>query len=421
MKTVHSRCRLTFLGRVVRGAGGLLAGLVLACLLFEGVLRLTELPPAWKVLPVAQANLYAPDPLVGYRLRPGAHGLWITENRAPVSINAEGLRNPPLNGPAGVGRQVYALGDSMVEALQVTDGETFVRLSEQALQRRAQADRVLNFGLSGATPPVQLWRFLSLTRQAVLSPRPGDVVIFSISYSDFLAPEMAGTGEFVGYDRNGDGQIGPNRPFLASRGYQMRSGPLGEAIYQVMDHSRLALVLNQRKNVGLLAELPKAASKPAGTATPDACQANPRQALATAAGHIRQAATPLSLPEQRLQAWLDDVRQQMVNHGLKVVVVVRGLSGGCLNPDEAAQEASLWRSASAALRDLFATRDIQMADLDQWLLSRGITRAQESALHGFGAALGYGHLNPDGHRVWADLYEELVVNTSPAACGSCGG
>src|SRR5215469_7822029 len=99
--------------RWLQGIGGLLA----ATLVVEAALDLIEATPLWRVLPVAEIAPYGPDPDTGYRHRPNVSGIWLTENRAPVSISGLGLRDRerPLQ-RTDVPRAVV-LGNSLIEAL----------------------------------------------------------------------------------------------------------------------------------------------------------------------------------------------------------------------------------------------------------------------------------------------------------------
>ncbi len=236
-------------------AFGVLAG----TLAVEGVLRLIEASPLWRVLPVMDASLYGPDEATGYAHRPGARGIRTPENRVLVEINSLGLRDRldrTLEKPPGAIRWAIA-GDSIIEAQQVPIEQTFVYLAEQKLSRERRIELV-NLGLAGARPAVIAERLRTRTPSLSL-----DGLIIMVSVGELLAALPDDPSEYVGYVPSADGKAVLSYAFREGRGYRMRNGSLGAAIYWAVEHSRLALLLNNRKNTGLLAELVTA---PAGAA-----------------------------------------------------------------------------------------------------------------------------------------------------------
>ena len=93
---------------------------------------------------------YAPDPELGYALRPGAAGWYRKEGAAYVRVNSEGLRDREhaREKPPGVVR-VAVVGDSYAEALQVEQEAAF--WSSPATARRRNCSR--SDGRSGPTRP----------------------------------------------------------------------------------------------------------------------------------------------------------------------------------------------------------------------------------------------------------------------------
>ncbi len=116
-------------------AGAVLAGmgLVFALVVLEVGIRWMHLVPD---------RFWEPDPVLGVRLTPGAHGWWTQEDReflVPVQVNREGLRDVEhaYAKPADVFR-ILVLGDSFVEAMHVPLEATFTR----QLQARLDGDHV---------------------------------------------------------------------------------------------------------------------------------------------------------------------------------------------------------------------------------------------------------------------------------------
>jgi hypothetical protein len=119
-------------------------------------------------------NVYAADPKLGVRLRPGA-----TENVAlggsPVThvrINASGLRGADLPPPGD--REVVVIGDSQVFGLGVEEGETSSAELAQKLGRT-----VINAGVPTYGPP----EYNALLEE-ILATRKPEVVVYVVNFSN---------------------------------------------------------------------------------------------------------------------------------------------------------------------------------------------------------------------------------------------
>ena len=117
-------------------------GLICAAFLTEAVLRCIELTPAWKTLPVAEVSLYGPDAKTAYTHRKNVKGIWTTENRAKISTNEFAIRS---NGRQNFTKDPHAknigiIGNSIIEALQVADTDTFVSQTEEILRYKIYED-----------------------------------------------------------------------------------------------------------------------------------------------------------------------------------------------------------------------------------------------------------------------------------------
>ncbi len=103
------------------------------------------------------------DPLFGYTHAPGASHETHScvgrsfEFRNTVHINSHGLRDAetPYERTPGLAR-VLALGDSVVEAMQVQDREPFTEVVESILSARGLATEVVNAGHAGYTTDNQV-------------------------------------------------------------------------------------------------------------------------------------------------------------------------------------------------------------------------------------------------------------------------
>jgi hypothetical protein len=165
--------------------GGLAGGLILG----EAALRL---------IGFRFANFYQPDEHVGFTLRPGAEGWWLTEGTTYIRINSDGWRDREhaKEKPAGTVR-IAVLGDSFVEALQVPMEATFWAVMERRLQECAAfggaTAEVLGFGVSGFSTV----RELITLRRRVWAYAPDIVVLVVTTQNDIrdnsplLNPEPA--------------------------------------------------------------------------------------------------------------------------------------------------------------------------------------------------------------------------------------
>ena len=109
--------------------------------------------------PVFQ-QLFMPDDVIGYRLRPGQSVVFSThEFSTPIATNAQGVRDTAI-GPKPPGeRRVVVLGDSLVFAVQVPREATFCARLEARLNAGAAAGvryRVINAGVQGYGPVEEL-------------------------------------------------------------------------------------------------------------------------------------------------------------------------------------------------------------------------------------------------------------------------
>ena len=109
-------------------------------------------------------SIFMNDPAVGHRLKPNARTTYTTvEFSTDLAINAQGVRDDEPIGPKAAGeRRILVLGDSMVLAVQVPVGETFVNRLEARINGQVPGPgvrwRVINGGVQGYGP-VNEWLF----------------------------------------------------------------------------------------------------------------------------------------------------------------------------------------------------------------------------------------------------------------------
>src|SRR5260370_4592692 len=187
----------------VSSLGCFLFGAMLALLVVDLGLRLIEVTPLWRILPVVQPILGQPDKDFGFESTPGCRGIWTTEHRARLQLNSLGLRDVErdLAKPAGTFR-IGLLGDSMVEAAQVSQQATFGAIAERRLRADGYNIELINLAIAGPNPIRQLWRL----------ERPGyplnlDLVIANSAASSFLSGKMLDDSENPAYVHTGNGPL----------------------------------------------------------------------------------------------------------------------------------------------------------------------------------------------------------------------
>ena len=145
--------------------------------LFEAALRQwgsSEAAPAFQ-------GLFTGDPLIGYRLNPGARTRFSTsEFDTNIVINHQGVRDDQeIGSKRAQETRIAVLGDSLVLSVQVPFETTFTEQLERALNNgrgdRETSYRVINAGVQGYGPVEELLFF----RQVVRALQP-DVVLVTV-------------------------------------------------------------------------------------------------------------------------------------------------------------------------------------------------------------------------------------------------
>lgn len=115
-------------------------------------------------------GLFMDDPIIGYRLQPGARTRFTTsEFSADIAINEQGVRDDgPIGRKPPGERRIVVLGDSLVLSVQVDLERTFTSLLQERLNRTARPGvryRVINAGVQGYGPIENLLFFRTVARQ----------------------------------------------------------------------------------------------------------------------------------------------------------------------------------------------------------------------------------------------------------------
>ncbi|OGH79037.1 MAG: hypothetical protein A3G08_00405 [Candidatus Magasanikbacteria bacterium RIFCSPLOWO2_12_FULL_47_9b] len=161
-------------------------------------------------------HFYEHDPTLGSRLIPLREGVWRAENNTiPIRINQFGFRgwDAPREKPAGV-RRIAVLGDSYVEAFQVSPEAMFSSVLEEALQEDdpTQTYDVLSFGVSGYGTAQEYLLWSNVVKEF----SPDVVIVLFTSANDVRNNAFALEGErhkpyFIS-DANGLQMVPPETP-----------------------------------------------------------------------------------------------------------------------------------------------------------------------------------------------------------------
>jgi hypothetical protein len=369
-----------------------LLGLAAAILTMETVMQLIERTPLWRVLPVSEISAYSSDPFTGYRHRANAQGYWLKENRAPIRISSLGLRDRERPAAPNGAPRTVVVGDSIIEALQVEQPQTAVAISEAIVSARIPGAEVVNLGLAGSTPPVEVARLQTLGSDL----RP-DLAIVFLSMTEFFGPAANDDSMFTAYRSDANGEMHLSYGFRSTRGYKFRNSAGGMIFYWLLDHSAVARILNSRKNVGIFAEFVQA-----------------QQTFATASQ--QSAGCDVSSFNNALTLWRDnepknpgavltalirDLAQIQLERGFRVIVAARGIPFGCPATPESR------RRLVDIMKARLATSNIQMVDFEGVIADRFGHEGMRK-LHGFDATLGRGHLNYQGNQAYGELLASTI-------------
>jgi hypothetical protein len=381
--------------KLARSAFRFLLGLVAATIAGELALRIISATPLWQVLPVPTIMFYGPNADTGFSHRPNVSGVWTAEHRTHVRTSSLGLRDRERPLRRGDGPRAIVIGDSLIEAVQVEQEDTATAVAERMLSSKQPGAEVVNLGLQGVTPAVQVARLQSIG----LALQP-DVAVLLVTLDWFLSDNIRDDSLTPGYKRRPNGRYELSHAFRDGRGYKFRTSQAGSAVYWLLDHSMIARVINARRNAGWFAEWPKPAqaAQPEVTLGPqDECRAErmERQRALWIDGQPAEAAGILDAVIRDLSAISRDNK-------LPLVLVMRNIGLGC---DRIADRR---KALADAIERRLAASGLGFADFDALLLKKNGSPSVEK-LHGFGRNLGTGHLNIEGNRLYGEVLADIVA------------
>ncbi|MDT7542127.1 MAG: hypothetical protein QOE33_2031 [Acidobacteriota bacterium] len=423
--------RKRFAVKLILIFAGLLAGLLFA----EVALR---------IVGYTFPSFYAPDASRGYALKPGMQGWYRKEGQSYVRINSDGLRDREhaKQKPPNTFR-IALLGDSYAEALQVPQEAAFWKVLEERLRAcpavGAREVEVINFGVSGYGTAQEL---ITL-RERVWAYSP-DLVLLAITTNNDTTDNsraLKKTDE-VPYFVYRDNQLALDDSFRATRAFRLRNSTLSRLGAWIHDHSRVIQAIHQaqyalknfiarRRTRNAQPPPPPNGAQLQQTIRPAAWQndATAREGDATtrddtSARDDELGADNLVYREPSDPTWQEAwriteglivlMRDEVKSHGAQFVVVT--LSNGIqVHPAPAAREAFLRRVGAT---DLFYP-DRRIAALGAregfkvFMLAPELqlyAERNQVFLHGFGAELGNGHWNAEGHRIAGELLTQKLCD-----------
>jgi hypothetical protein len=381
-------------GKVSRAVAAILAGLVLAVLGTEAFFRVIDATPLRWVLPLPQVALYGPDLATGYRHRPNIGGMWLTEHRNFIRTSNLGLRDRDRPLAHGAGPRTVIIGNSIIEAVQVGESQTSPAVAETILARERPGAEVVNLGLSGAKPAVDVARLES--QGLALS---SDLAIVVLDVEDLTTSAVIDDREFTGYRPDADGVFYLSYGFRNSSGYRFRTSSAGRIFYWLLDHSEVARIINARKNAGIFAELSPAAAADQGSTRCSAASLDPYIAL-----FIK--GEPADM-RGVFDAFVRDLAAIQHDKKLPIIVATRAIAAGC--PSLADKRSAIIDAIRAQIEGV----GLRYLDLDGRIVA-AVGADHEAELYGFGANLGAGHLNVAGNRVYGEIFADVIAHALPS-------
>lgn len=389
---------------------------------------------ALRVVGYTFPTFYTPDAARGYTLQPGMRGWYRKEGESYVQINSDGLRDREHARPKASNTfRIAVLGDSYAEALQVHVEAAFWRVLETNLRACPSVGgrevEVINFGVSGYGTAQEL---LTL-REKVWGYSP-DLVLLAVTTNNDITDNsraLKKTDE-VPYFVFRDGRLALDDSFKTSRAFRLRSSALSRLGAWIRDSSRVVQAIHQSqyaiKNY-LAARREKNTTASASQPAQSVNASQQAKSGGAGVGATDHAARPdeigidnLIYREPLNETWQDawrvteglivEMRDEVKSHGARFVVVT--LSNGIqVHPDPSAREAFMRRAGATDL--LYPDKRIQSLGAREGFAVftlapelQAYAERNKVFLHGFGAGLGNGHWNAEGHRLAGELLTQKL-------------
>lgn len=191
----------------------------------------------------ARMSWVIPDPLIGYRYKPGSEFWHFKENDHPITgkFNNYGWRDDDwsMEKPENTYR-IAVLGDSIVEALQVESDRTFLSLTEQTVNQNHELKiDLMNFGRSGFTQTEELL----VLQNDVEQFNPDMVILFFLPSNDIADISRKTAVDYTRpfYLVSEDGELRLDTSFADTRSFRISS-----ILSRFKRHSALINLITER-------------------------------------------------------------------------------------------------------------------------------------------------------------------------------
>ena len=376
---------------------------------------------ALRLIGYSYPEFYQLDQSRGYSLRPGVEGFYRKEGGSYVRINSDGLRDrehTKTKPPDTI--RVAVIGDSYTEALQVPMEAAFWWILEKQLQScpaiTGKTVEVINFGVSGYGTAQEL---ITL-REHVWAYSP-DIVLLAVTTNNDITDNSRALkkADEVPYFVYRDGRLVADNSFKSSRDYLWRQTRLAALGRWLKDHLRLVQAINQAhhglKNLLSLwrtKENPGVVTAPADKKADPGLLADSSELGIDNFVYFEPTTTVWDDAWRVTEALIVMMRDEVRSKGSKFVVATLSNGAQVLPKPEMTEKFM----KQYGITDLFypdnrikllgEREGIPVITLAPELQSHAVRN--QIFLHGFGAALSFGHWNADGHRVAGELLAQKL-------------
>ncbi len=374
----------------------MVAGLAVAVLLIEILLRLLGISyPRYAVF----------DEYTGVKLRPGLEWWWRGEGKTFIRINSRGLRDREhrLEKPPNTLR-IAILGDSYAAAFQVAVDKTFWAVMEQQMNHCASISNrtveVINFGVGG----YGTGRELLTLRHRVWDYSPDIVLLAVVTGNDLANNSRTIEGDpQAPYFVHQGGKLVLDDSFRYSHFFRVRQTFVARLYYDLYNRFRLLQVFNNAREVLSSKEAVNGPVGPPGTEV-----GLNNEIYSEPADPIWREAWQIT--EELITVMRDEVAAKRAR--FLAVTLSNGIQ---VHPDAAVRQTFM---KHLGVSDLFYP-DLRLQELGRRQnipmlnLAPDLQRYAEDHkiyLHGFGANLGFGHWNEDGHRVAGQMIAQKLCS-----------
>ena len=207
-----------------------------------------------RLIGIERPAFYRYDQIKGYAHRANVQGWWTQEGKAWVAINNEGFRDVNHSGKSKLGvLRGAVLGDSFSEAFQVNIDKSWWKHLEIKVNKSTDCKlskkyqnglEMMNFGVGGYGTGQALLTW----RQNVKQKQPGFVLLAMFLGNDIEDNTPRHRQDRPVFRLNEMNKLEIDNSFRQSRNSQFRQSWLGHRLDWIVEHSRIAQLINSAKN-----------------------------------------------------------------------------------------------------------------------------------------------------------------------------